>query len=385
MSATSIAFWCLAALIAFVYLGYPLVLVLLGWRRVPAVRSTPPYMPSASLIVAAYNEEQALPAKLANSSELSYPREKLDIIVFSDGSTDNTDAIVRASKDERVRLLRIEGRKGKTHCQNRAAEVARGDILVFSDGNSMYERDALLRIVDRFADPQVGCVCGELRYVREQQSVEGETLYWRYEQLLKRGESRVSSLIAANGAIYAVRRDIFVPLNDSATSDFVEPLKILLKGYRVVYEPSAVAWEATSADALSELQRRTRIVTRCVRSLTRDRHLLGLLNPYRHGAISVQLWFHKVLRWFSGFLLPPVLVLNILLLGSGLLYAVTLGFQVLFYSLALLGFAAETLFKRQARGVPHIAYYFCLSCYGMACGLVRGLVGRKIVVWKPLR
>jgi cellulose synthase/poly-beta-1,6-N-acetylglucosamine synthase-like glycosyltransferase len=342
-------------------------------------------MPSASLIVAAYNEEQALPAKLANSSELSYPREKLDIIVFSDGSTDNTDAVVRASKDERVRLLRIEGRKGKTHCQNRAAEVARGDILVFSDGNSMYERDALLRIVDRFADPQVGCVCGELRYVREQQSVEGETLYWRYEQLLKRGESRVSSLIAANGAIYAVRRDIFVPLNDFATSDFVEPLKILLKGYRVVYEPSAVAWEATSSDALSELQRRTRIVTRCVRSLTRDRHLLGLLNPYRHGAISVQLWFHKVLRWFSGFLLPPVLALNILLLGSGLLYVVTLGLQVLFYSLALLGFAAETLFKRQARGVPHIAYYFCLSCYGMACGLVRGLVGRKIVVWKPLR
>jgi len=226
-------------------------------------------------------------------------------------------------------------------------------------------------------------VSGELRYRSDKGGVEGERTYWKYDQIIKRLESKVSSLVTANGAIYAVHRNLYEPLQADVISDFAEPLTIVQKGYRVIYEPEAVAWETTAKDPKKEFRRRVRIVTRSVHSLLRDRSLLNLLNPLRYGVFSIQLWSHKVLRWLSGLFLLLIFALNIPLLEQGIVYIITMAGQGAFYLLAFWGFISEAVLNRQAPKLPHIAYYFCLSCYAMLKGVYSGLRGRTIVTWQP--
>lgn len=391
MIVEKVIFWIAAVGLFHIYFGYPLLLGLLILFRRSRVKMKmdETYQPTVSLIVVAYNEERVIGQKIENSLKLNYPKEKLEIIVFSDASTDRTDEIVQSYADKGVKLLRIEGRKGKTYCQNEAVEMATGKVVVFSDANSMYEPDAISKLVRHFADDRVGCVSGELQYRSEtngrQEGVKGEKIYWRYEQLLKRLESKVSSLIGANGAIYVVRKSLYAPLQADTISDFVEPLKIVQKRYKVLYEPEAVVWETTGEDPEKEFRRRIRIVTRSVYSLLRDRSLLGLLNPFRHGIFSLQLWSHKVLRWLSGAFLLLVLLLNIALVGQGLVYTVFMAGQTTFYLLAFWGFLGEIILHRPPLRVPHTAYFFLLSCYAMLKGVYLGLRGRTVVTWKPSR
>lgn len=380
MTAVKILFWFAVLTLFYIYFGYPFLLYLLSLFRRSRVRTDETYQPTVSLIIAAYNEEAVIGEKIETSLKLDYPKDKLEIIVFSDASTDRSDEIVKSYADRGVKLLRIEGHKGKTFCQNEAVKIAKGEIIVFSDANSMYEPDAIRKLVRNFADRRVGCVSGELRYSGGRESVEGERGYWRYEQLLKRQESKLSSLIGANGALYAVRKKLYAPLQADAISDFVEPLKVVQKGYRVLYEPKAVAWEATAEGPEKEFRRRVRIVTRSVHSLLGDRSLLGLLNPLRYGIFSIQLWSHKVLRWLSGVFLLLALALNIPLLGHGM---VTMAGQVAFYLLAFWGLLYEVGLKRRAPKLPHITYYFCFSCYAMLKGVFEGLRGRALATWEP--
>jgi len=385
MIAIRAAFWFSVSTTFYIYFGYPLLLDFLALFRRRQVNMDGAYEPTVSLIVAAYNEEAVIGQKIENSLLLDYPKDKLEIIIFSDASTDRTDEIVKSYADQGVKLLRIEGRKGKTHCQNEAVKLVQGEILVFSDANSMYAPNAIQKLVCHFADECVGCVSGELRYRGGGEAVEGERTYWRYDQILKQLESKVSSLVTANGAIYAVRKNLYEPLPADVISDFVEPLKIVQKGYRVIYEPEAVALETTAEDPKKEFRRRVRIVTRSVHSLLRDKSLLGLLNPFRYGIFSIQLWSHKILRWLSGVFLVLIFALNIPLLGQGLVYTVTMAGQAAFYLLALWGFVSEAIFGQRAPKPPHVAYYFLLSCYAMLRGVYHGLRGRTMVTWQPSR
>jgi cellulose synthase/poly-beta-1,6-N-acetylglucosamine synthase-like glycosyltransferase len=385
MFAVEIPLWILVFDLFYIYFGYPLLLSLVALFRRGHVEVSLTYELSVSLIIATYNEEAVIDQKIKNTLQLNYLDDKLEIIVFSDGSTDQTDEIVKGYADQGVKLLRVEGRKGKTYCQNEAVEIANGEVVVFSDANSMYEPDAIQKLVRHLADERVGCVSGELRYRGGGEAVEGERTYWQYDQTLKRLESKVSSLVTANGAIYAVRKNLYEPLPADVISDFVEPLKIVQNGYRVIYESEAVAWETTAEDPKKEFGRRVRIVTRSVHSLLRGKSLLSLLNPLRYGIFSVQLWSHKVLRWFSGIFLLLILALNIPLTGHSWIYAVTMAGQVAFYLLALWGFISEKVFKQQAPKLPHIAYYFCLSCYAMLKGVYYGLRGSTVVTWDPNR
>jgi len=383
MIAIQAIFWLTIFFLFYIYFGYPVLLSLIAAARRKLSKTDDTCQPNVSLIIAAYNEEKIIKEKSENSLKLIYPKDKLEIIVFSDASTDRTDEIVKSYADQGIKLIRIEGRKGKTYCQNEAAKISQGEILVFSDANSMYEPDAIRKLVHRFADERVGCVSGELRYRSGEKSVEGERTYWKYDQTIKRLESMVSSLVTVNGAIYAVRKDLYEPLSTDDISDFVEPLKIVQKGYRVIYEPEAVAWETTAKDPEKEFRRRVRIVTRSVHSLLKDRSLLGLLNPLRYGVFSIQLWSHKVLRWLSGLFLLLIFALNIPLLGQGTVYTITMAGQGAFYLLAFWGFISEAVLNRRAPKLPHIAYYFCLSCYAMLKGVYNGLRGRTIVTWQP--
>lgn len=382
MITIQVFFWLAVFILFYIYFGYPLLLGLLAFVRQKPLKVDSNYLPSVSLIVAAYNEEMVIKEKIENSLELDYPKDKLEIIVFSDASTDRTDEIVKNYANRGIKLLRIEGRKGKTYCQNEAAKIAQGEILIFSDANSMYEPDAIRKLVRHFADEYVGCVSGELRY---QGTVEGEKTYWQYDQILKKLESKVSYVVGAVGSIHAVRRELFEPLPSDVLEDLVGPLKLVLKGYKVVYEPQAVNWENTAPDQIGELHRRVRIVTQSVYSLTRYKSLFNLLNPFRYGIFSIQLWSHKVLRWFSGFFLLSIFAFNIPLLDQSLAYVIIMVVQTAFYLLALWGFLTEAVLGQQAPKLSHVAYYFLLSCCAMLKGVYDGLRGRTMVTWQPSR
>lgn len=364
-------------LVLHTYLLYPLVLAIVARLVGTRHRELPPELPTVSLVIAAYNEEGVIAEKIENSLALEYPTEKLDIVVFSDASSDRTDEIVESYSEEGVRLARIEGRVGKTECQNIVAEQLESEIIVFSDANSMYEPNAIHELVSGF-ESDVGCVVGELRY--GEGGVEGESAYWQYERLIKRFESALGSIVTGNGSIYAVRSSAYAPLPQDAISDFAEPLSLVESGYRVTYAPSAIARELTGASVESEFSRRVRITTRSWNTLASHSELL---NPLRSPLFAFKLLSHKVLRWLSPIYLAIVLVTSIVLaiLTTGPLYFVLVGFQCIFYICALVGAVGD----RIGWHMPvlfHLPYYFVVSNQGMACGTWNFLRHRNIVTWE---
>lgn len=365
----AVIFWAALFLLWYVFIGYALVLWFLIRHRAKTVEKGV-FEPTVSLIISAYNEEAVIREKIENTFALSYPKEKLEIIVCSDGSTDETDTIVRSFGD-RVKLLRIEGRRGKPECQNQGAAYATGDILVFSDANSMYDREALRALLANLNDSRVGVVCGELRYKRNDKSDEG--VYWRLEKFLKEGESKLGSCLGANGAIYAMRRELYHPLPAEACSDFIEPFFAYAKGFRVVYEPKAFCYE-TPGDNAQEFNRKKRIIVNSLQSL----YLIApFLNPLRYGWYSVALWSHKMLRWFAFVLLILVFVTSLLSAGHSFFMAV-LALQLLFYGFALLGaFISWKPFT--------IPYYFVLVNMASLLAVFDTVFGKKVTAWEKAR
>jgi len=371
-------FVCAAVGLVHTYFLYPLSLQLLNPILGSSFEEQSGSLPDVALIVAAYNEDDVIREKIENSLQLEYPTDLLNIIVFSDASSDRTDEIVKQYESDGVSLIRIEGRVGKTECQNRVAERVDEKILVFSDANSIYEPDAITELIDGFT-PEVGCVVGELRY-RDSSGVEGESFYWRYESKLKRLESEFHSLVTGNGSIYAVRASSYVPQAPDRISDFTEPLSIIRHGERVKYAPSAVAWEETATSADDELSRRIRIVTRSWNSIVEYTHLL---NPLWDPKIAYQLVSHKIVRWLSPLLLAVALGANVGLVirGTSAFYNIALTGQIGFYLLAGIGGIAERLDLDDPL-FTHIPFYFLYANYGMLRGLLNFVIGSNIVVWE---
>ena len=241
---SSVLFWVLAGIVVYVYLGYPLLLAVLG-TVFPRKRHAAPHEPTVSLLVAAYNEAKVITAKLKNSLALEYPTEKLEIVVASDGSTDGTVELASHLADgKRVRVLPFPDNRGKLYVLNDSVRKLRGDIVVFSDAASMLEPDAVRRLMENFADPHVGGVSGiySVRKTEQAQLGASEDLYWKYETFLKRQESRLGSILGCHGALYAIRKSLYpFPAPSTINDDYVIPIRVLQQGYRVVYDPRAVA------------------------------------------------------------------------------------------------------------------------------------------------
>lgn len=360
------------------YFTYVISLVLLSSTSSDKENQGYQTTPTVALVIAAYNEEEIIAEKIENSLDLDYPRDSLEIIVFSDASSDRTDEIVRSYADQGVRLKRIEGRVGKTQCQNQVVETVNADIIVFSDANSMYESNAINNLVEGFSD-SVGCVVGELRY-RQTNGTEGESVYWRYEQLIKKLESKVGSLVTGNGSIYAVQKESYVPLTSEMISDFAEPLAIVSNGEAVKYAPHAIAWENTGSSTQSELSRRIRITTRCWNTVV---NYLHLLNPVNYPLFSYQLLSHKLLRWLSPIFLILIGISNLVLVAidSKKSYKYFLSLQSVCYSAAIAGWLFDQTDK-SAPAVLHIPYYFLLANYGMLVGFWNFVRRRNIVTWE---
>ena len=376
-----IVFWSAATLIVYVYAGYPLLLGLvraLGGARRVAVGE---HRPRLTLIVSAYNEAEIIGEKIANSLSLDYPADRLEVLVVSDCSSDATDAIVAGVSDPRVRLIRMAERGGKTLGLNAAAREARGEILVFSDANAIYLRDALVNLTRNFADAQVGAVIGESTYsAAEGGADEEESLYWKYEIAIKRLESAIGSVVGGDGAIYAIRKALYRPMRADALSDFVNPLQIVRGGHRCVYEPAARSVEKAAGDFDREFRRKVRIVNRAWRAMM---SMKDLLNPLRHGLFAFEIISHKLLRWLVPLFMAVALGANFALAGSGWFYAATLTVQLAVYLLVAVAYPLRQ--KVQLPRLLAVPFYFVMVNIASARGIVEAYLGKTYTTWTTAR
>ncbi|MCU4975377.1 glycosyltransferase [Halobacteria archaeon AArc-m2/3/4] len=337
-------------------------------------------LPTVTLIIAAYNEEDIIEKKLKNSLGLEYPPEKYEIVVFSDASTDRTDEIVSSYSGLGVDLCRIEGRVGKTECQNRVVDMVDTDIVVFSDANSMYDKKAIKEIVSSFQS-NVGCVVGELRYTNPN-DMEGESVYWKYEQWLKNLESATGSLVAGNGSIYAVKKESYVPLDEEVTSDLAEVLEIVRNGEYVKYNSSAFAFEELEETINEEINRKKRIATRSFNTIVK---YTDLISPFNNITFSYKFLSRTILRW----LLPIWLILffasNLILSISrgGLVLYTLLTLQIIFYCTALFSHGLNKA-GRNVGPVLTFPYYFSLINYALLVGAWNLINKQNVVTWETV-
>lgn len=375
--------FCLSvSLIIYVYAGYPLLLLVLRRLAGEKTHTCAAIEPRVTLIISAYNEERVIADKIRNSLALDYPREKLEILVVSDCSDDRTDAIVTGFRKEGVRLLRMPERSGKTVGLNRAIPEATGDIIIFSDANALYDAGVVRKMVRNFADPKVGVVTGESRYLVDEgdRSTESENLYWRYELWLKRLESSLGSLVGGDGAIYAIRKALYRELRPSDLSDFVNPLQIVARGYRNIYEPEAYSYERGGESFKKEFRRKVRIVNRAWRGMMSMAHLL---NPFRYGLFAIQAISHKLLRWLVPVFMLCAFVTNIFLVNDHEFFKMSITVQVAFYGLAAIGrLLSERL---QIARIFYVPYYFCLVNWASLRGILENYIGQTYTVWNTVR
>lgn len=371
-------FFAAVGMIVYIYLGYPALVRLLAALRPRPVRKEE-ITPTVSILIAAYNEEACIAQTVRNKLALDYPGDRLQVIVVSDGSSDRTEAEVTALDDPRVCLLRQEPRAGKTAALNRAVGASRGEILVFSDANSLYRSDALRRLVRSFADPQVGYVTGRMVYQAPEATAveEGCGAYMRYENSLRAAETAIGSVVGVDGGIDAVRRELYREMRPDQLPDFVLPLSVAAGGHRVVYEPEAVLSESSLHDSSDEYRMRVRVSLRALWAL---RDMLHLLSFFRRPLFAWQLWSHKVLRYLAFVFLLAAWISNALLWREGALYQGLFLLQSGGYAGALLYLAA--LWLQRVRLVKFF-FYFVLVNLASAHAFVQFLLGRKKVLWTP--
>ncbi len=385
MTATveQIVFWLSVGVLAYVYAGYPLVVYLAGIILSKPLRRGN-IEPPVTVLITAFNEESDIRAKIENTLRIEYPREKLEILVASDGSTDRTDDIVQEMSDRGVSLYRQEGRLGKTVTQNNAVARASGEIILFSDATTEYSPDVLRRVLPAFADGTVGCVAGRLVYVDENETNigAGTMSYWSYETFLKTAESKACSLIGASGCLYAVRRSAYRAMYPEACSDFLICTELYRRGLRSVFEPEAVCFERTNRRTDDEFRMRVRVISQTFTDLWRN---ADMLNPFTSGFYAVQMISHKVLRYAVPLLLVLLFVADIVLVVGhvSVIYPLILVAQSMFYSLAFVGW----LLERAGRRVAPLVFplYFVLANLAAVIAFVRFVRGERVVTWEPVR
>lgn len=377
----TLLFWFLLALVLYVYAGYPLLLLLvraLARGRAPARADIEP---PVTLVISAFNEEAVIGEKIENCLALDYPRDRLQVIVVSDASDDRTDEVVARYAAHGVDLLRMPQRGGKTVGLNAAVERARGEVVVFSDANALYGRDVIRKLVRNFADARVGAAIGQSTYVDpEVGSERSEGLYWRYESAIKKLESAVGSVVGGDGAIYAIRRELYRPMRADALSDFVNPLQIVKAGYRCIYEHEARSYERAADDFAKEFRRKVRIVNRAWRALL---GMKELLNPLSYGYFSLKLISHKLLRWLVPVFLVALFLANLATLDAGPIYRAALAAQVAFYLLAGGGYLLRA--RPALPALLWVPYYFCLVNVASARGILDAFRGKTYTTWATAR
>jgi cellulose synthase/poly-beta-1,6-N-acetylglucosamine synthase-like glycosyltransferase len=376
-------FWVSLFFLFYAYAGYPVVIWLVSKaassRRHQRDES---FAPAVSLLISAYNEESLIGKKIENALSLTYPKELLEIIVISDGSSDRTNDIVRAYASRGIALHYYEGRIGKTACLNRSVPAARGEIIVFSDANSMYDRDAVRNLVANFADNRIGFATGYTRYFADAAGgiVTSIGMYAMIEKFTKKAESVVNSCVGADGAIFAIRRNLYTPLRATDINDFVIPLSIIRQGYRGVLDERAFCIEKSVEDQRGEVKRQVRITNRTLRAIFSNS---DLFNPVSFGLYPFELFSHKVAKFLSPFFATALVLSTVALANRGTVYLLFLLAQILLVLLAWIGYKAGS--TSIISKIGSVCRTFVTMNLAIAAGWVQFLKGETYTVWSPVK
>lgn len=374
----------LILLVLYTYFGYFIAVIVLGKILRKKVLKTA-IEPHVTMLIAAYNEEKGIAQKIEDTLKLDYPREKFRIMVVSDGSTDRTDEIVNSYADRGVELFRVEGRVGKTEARNVAMAAIKGEIVIFSDATTTYKEDIVRKMVRNFADPKVGMVTGHLVY-RDSANTQmgtGQKLYWRYESMIKKAQTSMGTLTGSVGCVTAFRKDLYHPLPNNIIEDFTEPLMLVMKGYRVVFEEEAICFEDTTKKASNEWNMRVRVIRGGMSGMLYARKIL---NPIAYPVPFFQLISHKILRW-----LIPVFMISLFIFNSYAVYAepqnlfpqVLMVLQLCFYLMALCAWALEK--KGIHSRLAAIPLYFLILNAASLVALVKTLTSNLEATWETQR
>lgn len=371
-------FWFSILWIIYATFGYALILWLIT-RFIHRPVFTADITPSVSFLIAAHNEEKVIAVKLENTLALDYPRDKLQIIVMSDASTDNTNEIVEGYTDRGVILKAIPMGGGKPNAMNLTFPMTTGDVILISDADSIYARDALKKLVRHFADPKVGAVTGEeVRIPVESGSGAGEGIYVRLDNLIKRLEGQIGSMVMVNGGFVAIRRALFPVLDPALNFDLVWAPLLQLQGYITAYEPEAHSTEVYPLDTKGDFKRRLRTVLQAFYSYL---SIPAALNPFRTGWYAVRLISHRFMRWFVFFWLGVALMTNMLLLRTSPIFIALLVLQLACYACALVGWGLDSFGKRIK--IFYFPFYFVYIHLAAFVAVVQAIFGKRISTWNP--
>tara|TARA_Y100000385_G_scaffold287408_1_gene351608 strand:+ start:31 stop:1179 length:1149 start_codon:yes stop_codon:yes gene_type:complete len=373
----------LFGIILYTYFGYFALTIFLGLIINKKVKKDA-ITPKVALMIAAYNEENDIEEKILNSLAIDYPKELLDIIVVSDASNDKTDEIVNSYESQGIRLIRVEGRVGKTEARNIALKRVDATIILFSDATTEYEPNVVKKLVRNFADESVGMVTGHLIYKdpNNSQMGIGQKLYWRYESIIKKSQTKLGTLTGSIGCITAFRKVAYSDLPSNIIEDFTEPLMFITKGYRIVSEPEAKCYELTTNKSSQEWNMRVRVIRGGITGLL---YAKSVLNPFKHFTASFQLVSHKVLRW----LMPLVAICLYLVSFIGVVYepsnSLILLFvlQTLYYISVLIAYSLESAGKHNK--LFGIAYYLFIVNAASLIAIYKTFTEKLESTWETQR
>lgn len=375
-------FWIGLFLVVYTYVFYSGILFLLTRYKKQHYASDGEYFPTVTMIIPAYNEEAIIKQKMDNCRRLEYPEGKLEILIGSDGSSDNTNQLIEQFAPPNLKFFPFAENRGKSKVLTDLVASAQGEILVFSDANTIFNPHAITTLVHHFSQSNVGAVCGRLILINPNGNIGGwgEAKYWKYENIIKKLEGEVSSTIGATGGIYAIRRDLFptLPVDRQISDDLVISLLIIERGYKVLFEKEAIAVEATTRSFHDEFSRKKRIGICNLQALPL---IANCLNPQK-GFVAFALWSHKILRWFAPLILIVLFILNGALLGNAI-YNVIFGMQCFFYGFAIIGY----LIKDRKKKPSFFSYplYFVMANVALFLALVEISGGKKKAQWETTK
>jgi glycosyltransferase involved in cell wall biosynthesis len=373
-----LVFWLSIFIIFWSYIGYYLFLKLITLFNKNKYEKKAIF-PSVSIIITAHNEEKRIHQKLDNTIQSDYPKDKLEIIVASDNSTDKTEEIIKSYFPQDVKLISFSERQGKHYCQAEAVSQSRGEIIIMTDATTFLNKDAIRMIVENFADPRIGVVSGMDKVALEEGEVEGEGLYVRYEMGLRELESSVGSLIGASGSFYAVRRRLCNFTFPEKSSDFYLPIIAFTEGYKSIQDERAIGYYKVLNDPKKEFTRKVRTV---VHGLDVLMSILYVLNPFKYGFYSIQVASHKLARWLVPFAMIGALLSNSVLADSNRVFWILIMAQILVYTMTLFAYFIKPLQQFLLFRIP---YFFILANYSILVAWIEYWKGERYITWKATR
>lgn len=372
--------------ILLIFIINPVLLWILSLLKSKKHIEHPIFYPSVSLIIVAHNAEDMIVKKVKNALSLDYPSDNYEIIVFSDGSTDRTEKLIKPFISSKLRLFSSTTHKGKFSGINKAVEMSLGEIIVFSDVDAIIDKKAIISLSRYFSKSDVGGVCGRIIIYKDIMELDtAQADYFRFDSLIKRLESQLGSISSNTGTLYAIRRALFQPVPPAVTDDLYVSLSIIKKNYQFIFEPDAKVYiKAPSINPAHEILRRRRIVSQSLRGiyLMRD-----LLNPFKYGFFSIRILINKIIRRLLPIFMLLIFFSSLVLSFHYLFFRIIFFLQIIFYLLAVsyLSLFQHTSHLRIVARITSLAYYLCLGNFGTLLGLIDFLRGKRIVKWEPSR